>query len=79
MTTSSTVVITHDVGTLPSGFYIWGRQTSTGDVYTVRSPNNIMNMSYNVTTPTMFTLVNVTATNVGTVSDGQARAVILFS
>jgi hypothetical protein len=79
MTTSSTVVITHDVGTLPSGFYIWGRQTSTSDVYTVRSPNNIMNMSYNVTTPTMFTLVNVTATNVGTVSDGQARAVILFS
>lgn len=78
-TTASTVVITHNVGTLPSGFYIWGRQTSTSDVYTVRSPNNIMNMSYNVTTPATFTLVNVTATNVGTVSDGQARAVILFT
>jgi hypothetical protein len=77
--TSTTVVVSHEVGNTPAGFYIWGRQTPTSNVFNVRGPNNIMNMSYNVTTPNQFTLVNVTATNVGTVADGQARAVILFT
>lgn len=77
--TSTTVVVTHTVGYVPAGFYIWGRQTSTSDVYVVRGPNNIMHMSYNVTLPNQFTLVNITATNVGTVADGSARAVILFT
>jgi hypothetical protein len=77
--TSTTVTVTHSVGYVPAGFYIWGRQTSTSNVYNVRSPNNIMHMSYNITLPNQFTLVNVTATNVGTVADGQARAVILFT
>lgn len=77
--TSTTVTVTHTVDMVPSGFYIWGRQTPTGDVYSVRGPNNIMHMNYNVTTPNSFVLINVTATNVGTVADGEARVVVVFA
>lgn len=77
--TSTTVTVTHTVNTVPAGFYIWGRQTPTSDVYSVRGPNNIMHMNYNVTTLDTFVLVNVTATNVGTVADGEARVVVVFT
>ena len=77
--TSSTITVTHTVGKVPGGFYIWGQQSPSSTVYTVRGPNNIMNMSYDTLTAGQFILNNVTATNVGTVADGSARAVIVYT
>jgi hypothetical protein len=76
--TSTSVIITHDEGNLPSGFIIWGLTNVSGTSWSVRSPNSIMYASYDTTQPNQFTLVNVTATNVGTVANGQARAVMIF-
>ena len=76
--TSNSVVITHNETGFPSGFSIWGLSNILTTVWSVRSPNSIMYASYDTQTSNQFTLVNVTATNVGTVSNGQARAVIIF-
>ena len=77
--TANSVTITHNIGKLPSGFYIWGQTTVPGTVYTLRSPNAVMNMSYDTVLPTKFTLNNITPTNVGTVATGSAKAVVLFT
>jgi hypothetical protein len=76
--TSSTVTITHNQSGLPTGFYVWGLSGVGGTTYFVRAPNSIMTAQYDILTPTQFTLVNVTATNVGTVSNGEARVTIIF-
>jgi hypothetical protein len=77
--TANTVTVTHTIGKLPSGFYIWGQTTVPGTNYTIRSPNAVMNMSYDIGAPTQFTLNNITPTNVGTVATGNAKAVVLFT
>jgi len=77
--TSTSITVTHTVGKVPGGFYIWGQQSPSSTVYTVRGPNNIMNMSYDTLITNQFVLNNVTATNVGTVADGSARAVIVYT
>lgn len=77
--TSNSVTVTHAVGKVPSGFFAWGLSNTSTTVYTARSPNSIMHVSYDSTVINQFTLVNVTATNVGTVVNGSARAVILFA
>ncbi len=76
--TSNTVIVTHNESNLPTGFWIWGLSNVLGTAWTVRGPNSIMYVSYDTTALNQFTLVNVTATNVGTVAHGQARAVIIF-
>lgn len=76
--TSNSVQVTHTVGKTPSGFFVWGLSSTLGTVYTARSPNSIMSASYDSAVVNQFTLVNVSATNVGTVINGSAKAVILF-
>jgi hypothetical protein len=76
--TSSTVTITHNQNAFPSGFYIWGRTNALTTTWAVRSPNSIMYVSYDTDQVNQLVLVNVTATNAGTVSNGQARAVLIF-
>jgi hypothetical protein len=77
--TANSVTVTHTIGKLPSGFYIWGQTTVPGTSYTIRSPNAVMNMSYDIGAPAQFTLNNITPTNVGTVATGNAKAVVLFT
>lgn len=77
--TANSVTITHTIGKLPSGYYIWGQTTVPGSLFTVRSPNAVMNMSYDILSPTQFILNNITPTNVGTVAGGYAKAVVLFT
>ena len=76
--TASNIIVTHTMGYVPSGFVIWGQSTVPGNIFTARSPNSIMNMSYDVTMPTKFVLNNITPTNVGTVAGGSAKAVVFF-
>lgn len=76
--TSNSVTVTHNQGAFPSGFYIWGLSNVLTTTWSVRGPNSIMYVSYDTTQSTQFMLVNVTATNVGTVTNGQARAIIIF-
>jgi hypothetical protein len=76
--TLNNVVITHNIGKFPSGFFIWGLQNVLTTSWAVRGPNNIMYASYDTSQPTQITLNNVTSTNAGTVADGQAIAFILF-
>lgn len=76
--TSNSVTVTHDQAHVPSGFWIWGLTNVLTNVWTVRGPNSIMNMTYDLGIPNQFSLVNVTSTNVGTVANGQSRAVIVF-
>lgn len=77
--TANSVTVTHNIGQLPSGYYVWGQSTVPGTVYTVRSPNAVMNMSYDTTVVAQFTINNITPTNVGTVAGGNAKAVVLFT
>jgi hypothetical protein len=77
--TANSVTVTHTIGKLPSGYYVWGQSTVPGTIFTIRSPNAVMNMSYDTTSPTQFTLNNITPTNVGTVAGGNAKAVVLFT
>jgi hypothetical protein len=77
--TANSVTITHTIGKFPSGYYIWGQSTVPGTVYTIRSPNAVMNVSYDTSVTTQFNLNNVTPTNVGTVAGGNARAIVLFN
>jgi hypothetical protein len=76
--TASNVIVTHIQGYVPSGFMIWGQSTVPGTIFTARSPNAIMNMSYDLTLTNRFVLNNITPTNVGTVSGGAAKAVVFF-
>ncbi len=75
---SNSATITHNLGKTPSGFFVWGQSNPLATVYTARSPNSIMHASYDSAIVNQFTLVNITATNVGTVANGSAKAVILF-
>lgn len=77
--TANTVTVTHTVGYVPSGFFIWGQSTSPGTVFSVRAPNAVMNMTYDISNPVSFILNNITPTNVGTVAGGSAKAVVLFT
>jgi hypothetical protein len=76
--TVNSVSVTHTLGTTPSGFFVWGQSNPSNTVYTARSPNSIMHASYDSTLVNQFSLINVSATNVGTVASGSAKAVILF-
>ena len=76
--TANTIIVTHNVGYAPSGFMIWGQSTVPGTIFTSRSPNAIMNMSYDLTLTNRFILNNITPTNVGTVASGAAKAVVFF-
>jgi hypothetical protein len=76
--TANTIIVTHNVGYVPSGFMIWGQSTVPGTIFTARSPNAIMNMSYDLTLTNRFILNNITPTNVGTVAGGAAKAVVFF-
>lgn len=76
--TSSSVTVTHNQPTLPSGFYVWGRTSLLTSTWSVRSPDLTMYVSYDTTQVNQFQLVNVIATNVGTVANGAARAILIF-
>lgn len=77
---ANTVSIQHNVtGSLPQSFIAYGQLSIGGTVYTSRGPNAIMNLSYDTTTPTIFTLNGITANNVGTVYGGSARMSVFFS
>ena len=76
--TASNIIVTHTQGYVPSGFMIWGQSTVPGTIFTARSPNAIMNMSYDLTLTNRFVLNNITPTNVGTVAGGAAKAVVFF-
>jgi hypothetical protein len=76
--TANSLTVSHTVGYVPSGYFIWGQSTVPGTIFTVRAPNAIMNMSYDITVPTSFVLNNITPTNVGTVASGSAKAVVFF-
>lgn len=76
--TANNIIVTHTAGYFPSGFIIWGQSTVPGTIFTARSPNAIMNMSYDLTMTDKFVLNNITPTNVGTVAGGSAKAVVFF-
>jgi hypothetical protein len=63
---------------LPTSFIAFGQTTVPGTTFTSRSPNAIMNLSYDTTLPTKFTLNGITVNNVGTVNSGSARMSISF-
>lgn len=76
--TANSVTVTHTVGHVPSGYFVWGQTTSPGTTYSVRGPNAVMNMTYNTSVSNQFVLNNITPTNVGTVANGSAKAVVFF-
>lgn len=75
---SNFVNITHTVSGLPQNFIAYGQTSVGGTIYTSRGPNAIMNLSYDTTLPTKFTLNGITANNVGTVYGGSARMSVFF-
>jgi hypothetical protein len=75
---SNSITVTHTEADFPSGFYVWGRSNVLTNTWSVRSPNSIMYLSYDTTEPNKIMFVNVTATNVGTVANGEARMVVIF-
>ena len=72
------VTITHNIAGLPQGFIAYGQSFIGSTVWTSRGPNAIMNLSYDTTVPTQFTLNGITANNVGTVYGGSARMSLFF-
>jgi hypothetical protein len=77
---ANTVTIEHTVvGSLPQSFVTYGLTVLGSTIYTSRGPNAVMNLSYDLQTPTLFTLNGITANNVGTVYGGSARMSIFFS
>ena len=77
--TNDSVTVTHNQSSLPSGFYVWGLNSLLTTTWSVRGPDLTMYVSYDSTQPTQFQLVNVIATNVGTVANGAARAILIFA
>jgi hypothetical protein len=75
---ASWVTITYDMSGLPQSFIAYGRTTVGGSIWTSRGPNAIMNLTYDTTIPNQFTLIGITANNVGTVYGGTARMSIFF-
>lgn len=76
---SNFIVVTHGEETLPQNFVAFGRSSLGGTIFVGRSMNALMNLSYDITLPTQFTLNGITANNVGTVYGGSARMSIFFS
>jgi hypothetical protein len=72
------VTVTHTVGSLPLIFIVYGLTSVGGTIWTSRSSNAIMNLSYDTTEPDKFTLNGITPNNVGTVYGGSARMAIFF-
>jgi len=77
--TNNSVTVTHNQLRLPSGFYVWGLTSHLTTTWSVRSPDLTMYVSYDTMHANQFQLVNVIATNVGTVANGAARAILIFN
>lgn len=73
------VTINHTATGLPQGFIAYGQTYVGGTIYVSRGPTALMNLSYDTTAASQFTLNGITANNVGTVYGGQARMAIFFS
>lgn len=76
---SSFVTITHDQLGLPQNFVAYGKTTVSGTTFVGRSMNALMNLSYDLSVPDVFTLNGITANAVGTVYGGSARMSVFFS
>ena len=73
------VTITHTITGIPQNFVAYGLKSVGGSIWVSRGSNALMNLSYDTTAPTEFTLNGISANNVGTVYGGQARMSVFFN